>query len=253
MQDTTVFVGMDVHKGSISISVVNEQGNRVRPTVKLANDPNELRRWFARLQKEGRPRACYEAGSCGYEVQRLLAKMEIPCEVIAPALIPVRPGDQVKTDCRDAEKLARLYRAGELTPIRIPSEAEEAARDLCRCREDVREDVTRERHRLAKFLLRHGRVFTAGMAWSKAHWKWLHAQQLEESAAQATLVAYRSRLEETLGRLLALDQQLTALAAQEPFKSQVSKLRCLRGIETLSALILITESVTSAALSTPRT
>jgi transposase len=97
MQDTTLFVGMDVHKDTISISVVDDQGNRVRPTVTLANDPVQLRRWFGRLEKEGKPRGCYEAGSCGYEVQRLLAKMGIACDVIAPALIPVRPGDQVKT------------------------------------------------------------------------------------------------------------------------------------------------------------
>jgi transposase len=178
---------MDVHKESISVSVLVNDRREGRPTVKLRNDALELKRLFGRLKKEGEVRACYEAGSCGYEVHRLLAAMKISCDVVAPSLIPVRAGDRVKTDRRDAEKLARLYRAGELTSIRVPTEAEEALRDLVRCREDVREDVIRERDRLLKFLLRHGHSFTEGPKnWSMAHWQWLHKQSFENPTLKMT-------------------------------------------------------------------
>jgi transposase len=232
---------MDVHKESISVSVLVGE-REARPTVKIRNDVLELRRLFGRLKKEGEVRACYEAGSCGYEVQRQLSGMKILCEVIAPSLIPVRAGDRVKTDRRDAEKLARLFRAGELTSIRVPSEAEEALRDLVRCREDVREDVLRERDRLLKFLLRHGRKFTDGQKnWSMAHWKWVRSQTFENPLAQSVCTEYLARLEGTLGRLKTLDQELADAAVQEPYKQAVAKLRCLRGIDTLSAVILVAE------------
>jgi transposase len=242
MKRTTLVVGMDVHKESISVSVLEAGRKEARPTVKLRNDATELKRLFGRLKKEGEVKACYEAGSCGYEVQRVLAGMKVECDVIAPSLIPVRAGDRVKTDRRDAEKLARLYRAGELTSIRIPNEAEEALRDLVRCREDVREDVLRERDRLLKFLLRHGRTFTGGQKnWSMAHWKWLRQQSFENPMAQTVFTDYLVRLESTLGRLRALDQELAAAAEQEPYKGPVARLRCLRGIDTLSAVILVAE------------
>ncbi len=242
MKRTTLVVGMDVHKESISVSVLEAGRKEARPTVKLRNDATELKRLFGRLKKEGEVKACYEAGSCGYEVQRLLAGMKVECDVIAPSLIPVRSGDRAKTYRRDAEKLARLYRAGELTSIRIPNEAEEALRDVVRCREDVREDVLRERDRLLKLLLRHGRTFTGGQKnWSMAHWKWLRQQSFENPMAQMVFTDYLVRLESTLGRLRALDQELAAAAEQEPYKGPVARLRCLRGIDTLSAVILVAE------------
>jgi transposase len=241
MKDTTLVVGMDVHKESISISVLEGERRDARPSVTMPNDPARIRRYFAGLKREGTVRACYEAGACGYEVYRLLASMGIACDVVAPALIPVRAGDRVKTDRRDAEKLARLFRAGELASIRVPSEAEEALRDLCRCREDVREDILRERHRLLKFLLRHGRIFTQGRHWTLAHWAWLRTQRFDEPAAQTVFVEYLARLEGTLARLKALDQELAAAAEREPYRTPVARLRCLRGIDTLSAVVLVAE------------
>jgi transposase len=234
-----LYVGMDVHKESVSVAVLGDRG--LRPTVTVRNEPRELRRLLEKLKREGEVRACYEAGPCGYELQRLLSSMSIECEVIAPSLIPVRVGDKVKTDRRDAEKLARLYRAGELTSIRVPTEAEEAVRDLVRCREDAREDVLRERHRLLKFLLRHGHVFHEGKHWSLAHWAWLRKQRFEQAAAQTVYVEYLSRLESTLSRVKALDEQLAAAAQCEPYKTPVARLRCLRGIDTLSAITLVAE------------
>jgi transposase len=241
MKSTTLFVGMDVHKESISLSVLEGSQRDARPTVTVPNAASELKRLFGRLRKEGEVRACYEAGSCGYEVQRLLTAMKIECDVIAPSLIPVRAGDRVKTDRRDAEKLARLFRAGELTSIRVPTEAEEALRDLVRCREDVREDVLRERDRLLKFLLRHGQVFAGTKNWSRAHWVWLHALRFDQVMVQAVFVEYLARLEGTLARLKSLDQEIVTAAEREPYKEAVGRLRCLRGIDTLSAVILVAE------------
>lgn len=241
MQTTTLFVGMDVHKDSMAVSVLEAARGVARPTVTIPNQPAAVRRLFGRLRKEGRVRACYEAGSCGYQIYRQLAAMQIPCDVVAPSLIPVRAGDRVKTDRRDAKKLARLFRAGELTPIRVPSPAEEALRDLVRCRDDVREDLNRERQRLLKFLLRNGRIFQEGKHWLRAHWAWLRRQSFEDPSAQAVFVEYLARIEDTLSRQTALDQQIAAVAQREPYKTVVGQLRCLRGIDTLTAVVLVAE------------
>jgi transposase len=154
--------------------------------------------------------------------------MGIACDVVAPGLIPVRVGDRVKTDRRDAEKLARLFRAGELTSIRVPTEAEEALRDLIRCREDAREDVLRQRHHVLKFLLRHGRVF------------------------QTVFAEYLATLEKTLARVKVLDQEIAKQAEKEPYAALVGRLRCLRGIDTLSAMALIAEICDFARFEHPR-
>ena len=237
MKSTPLWVGLDVHKESISVAVFEDRHSTGRTVVTIPNEPTQIRKLFLRLKKEGEVHACYEAGSCGYEIYRQLATMGIACDVIAPGLIPVRVGDRVKTDRRDAEKLARLFRAGELTSIRVPSEAEEALRDLIRCREDV----LRQRHHVLKFLLRHGRVFRETKHWTLAHWKWLHAQRFDQALAQTVFTEYLTTLEKTLARVTTLDQEIAKQAEKEPYKALVGRLRCLRGIDTLSAMALIAE------------
>ena len=139
-----------------------------------------MRRLVGRLGDPGRLRACYEAGPTGFELARLLHRMGVSCQVIAPSLIPTAPGDKVKTDKRDCRRLARLHRAGELVAIRIPTLAEEAVRDLCRTRADMVADRTRARHRLSKFLLRHGCIWRGGNPWTQAHERWLGGQHFDE-------------------------------------------------------------------------
>lgn len=240
MNTTTLFVGLDVHKESISVCVLEGTQKEARPVVTIPNEPGQIRRVFAKLKREGTVRACYEAGACGYEVYRQLAAMTIECDVIAPSMIPIRAGDRIKTDRRDAEKLARLFRAGELVSVRVPSEAEEALRDLVRCREALREDILRERHRLLKFLLRHGRIHQ-GQHWTQDHWTWVRKQRFENPAANVTFVEYLSRLEGTISRQRAIDEEIAAAAEREPYKQKVAHLRCLRGIDTLSAVALVAE------------
>jgi transposase len=194
-----------------------------------------------RLSAKGPLRFCYEAGPCGYPVYRQITGMGWPCAVIAPGLTPVRPGDRVKTDRRDAEKLARLFRAGELTVIHVPTQAEEAVRDLVRAREDARIDKLRARQRLMKFLLRQGRVYQETKSWGVAHRDWVNAQRFDLPAQQVTLETYLRTLSEMESHLEALDKRIATLADAEPYKTPVRYLSCLNGIDTLSALIIFAE------------
>src|SRR5512144_3187693 len=166
MKDSTFWVGLDWHADSVKVSVFSPAGNEPVGRFEFVPDERGLVRLCKRLRSYGgRPRCVYEAGPCGYELQRYLSRHRVDCEVAAPSLIPRRPGDRVKTDRRDADKLGRLYRAGELTVVPVPDEKQEALRDLLRAREDVREDLLRRRHRLSKFLLRRGYRYRQGKAW----------------------------------------------------------------------------------------
>src|SRR5213594_1451574 len=151
------------------------RANATQPELReIPNEPRHVRRLFTRLLAKDAPvRACYEAGVSGYDLHRQLTALGVECSVIAPALTPRRPGQRIKTDRRDAVKLVRLFRAGELTAIHILDESEEAVRDLVRCRDDLRRDVMRWRHRVLKLLTRHGRAYLIGKNWSQAHWRWI--------------------------------------------------------------------------------
>lgn len=240
-KDSRIWVGLDVHKDTIAVCWLRDDSTP-EETREISNDPRAIRKLFRRFAGEGDLRVCYEAGPCGYVVRRQLEAMGIVCDVVAPSLIPRRPGERIKTDRRDARKLARLYRAGELTPIHIPTEAEEAVRDLLRCREDLGEDVARQRHRLGKFLLRQGRLWREGRrAWTQRHWAWLRTQRFEDPATQRTFDEYLAQLDFGVDRLRALDVELSAVGEQAPWQPLVARLRCLRGIDTISALTLLAE------------
>lgn len=242
MHQSIMVIGLDVHKDTIVAALLPSDAERPTETTTLENHPAALRRFIRRLAQTEPRVFVYEAGPCGYEVQRQLVAQHQHVAVIAPALTPVRPGDRVKTDRRDAEKLARLYRAGELTPIRVPTRAEEAARDLVRTREDTLVDRLRARHRLSKCLLRHGRIYRPTKPWGVAHRAWLHAQTFDELALQQTYTAYLRTLEEAEARLALITQQILDLAHTPPYQCPVQYLRCLRGIDTLSALTLVAET-----------
>jgi transposase len=235
-------VGLDVHKKTITLAVLPAGSDRTMGTLTIENNPAAVEKSVRHATSNGPAEFVYEAGPCGYEVQRQITAMGHVCVVVAPGLIPVRPGDRVKTDRRDAEKLARLHRAGELTTIRIPSREEEAARDLPRTREDVLADRLRARNRMSKFLLRQGRVFNETKSWGTAYWTWLRAQNFEWKALEQTFQAYLRTVEEADARLEVMDRQLLDLAQTQAYRTQVQYLRCFKGIDTLSALTIAVEA-----------
>ena len=240
MQSTTI-IAFDQHAAT-TVAAVLLPGQRTPAVHSLSSDIPTIQRFVARVKRQGAVSCCYEAGPCGFELQRALTARQIPCDVIAPALIPRRAGDRIKTDRRDAGQLAVLYRAGALTAIHIPSEEEEAARDLLRCREDIRADLLRARHRLSKFLLRHGRRFTATKKqWSKRHDAWLRAQTWSLCALDQTHRAYLRAVDEVVARLRDVEVQLHDLLTLEPLRPRVQRLRCFRGIDDLTALTIAAE------------
>ena len=251
MSEGTTHVGIDDSKRKLVVAILRPDAAAPEQR-ELPNDPRLIRRLFQRLAGEGAVRACYEAGVSGYDLYRQLTACGVACEVIAPALTPRRPGQRIKTDRRDAAKLVRLFRAGELTAIHVPNEAEEAVRDLLRCREDVRRDVLRWRHRLLKLLDRHGRLYLEGRNWTQRHWVWIRHQQFALASLQQTLEATVFALEQALARAAALDKTITTLAETAPYRTPVGWLRCFRGIDTLSAMILLAEIVDFQRFHHPR-
>jgi len=208
---------------------------------KLSTDDESVRRLIARFEEPSRVWACYEAGPTGYELARVLRNVGMHCEVIAPSLIPARPGDRVKTDKRDARRLALLFRAGQLSAVRVPTIAEEAVRDLCRARADMVIDRTRARHRLGKFLLRHGRVWRDGDNWTLKHEAWIRQQRFEERALNQTLAHYRATLSAREAAVDAVDADLALWFDRAPFADAVHRLAAYRGVTELGGLTLASE------------
>lgn len=236
------FVGLDVHKESIVASVLGPNSDRVDLSTKFENTPGALKSFVEKLKSRGPLTFVYEAGPCGYQVYRDLEAQGQECAVVAPGLIPRKPGDKVKTDRRDADKLAQLHRAGQLTTIRIPTRREEADRDLVRAREDALAERLRARHRLSKFLLRQGLVWRQTKAWSLKHRAWLGSLKFEFESHGRTFTGYMRGMEEVEARLAVLDREILELAATEAWKRVVANLRCLKGVDTLSALTMAVEA-----------
>ncbi len=235
-----IWVGLDVHRDSIT-SAVLAPGREVPVVDRWFHDEPSVRRFVSTLGDPKLLRLCYEAGPTGYDLARLLGRMGVSCEVIAPSLIPVTPGAKVKTDARDARRLAHLYRAGELTSVHIPTAGEEAIRDLARTRADLVIDRTRSRHRLSKFLLRHGEIYRGGVAWTVAHEHWLTQVHFEDRALTQTYAHYRAIVAGLDAHLGAVEQDLKVYLDQGPFAEAVSRLSAYRGITELGALMLSAE------------
>lgn len=235
-----VHLGLDVHKSTISVAVL-EPGQDSPRTDKIASDPDAVRRLIDRFEDVSRLRACYEAGPTGYELARQLGALGVRCQVIAPSLIPTAPGDRIKTDKRDCRRLARLLRAGELVAIRVPTVTEEAVRDLCRARVDMVIDRTRARHRLGKFLLRHGHVWRGGDNWTLKHEAWIAAQRFADPALTATFGHYRATLGAREAAVASIEADLTQWFTQPPFADAVVRLGAYRGASHTGALTLASE------------
>jgi transposase len=245
MEGSITWVGVDAHKKTLAVAVLAPDANKPEEFT-INNDEGSIRKLVQRLHRNARGRevrVCYEAGTCGYTLQRRLeASGKVVCEVIAPSLIPVKPGERIKTDRRDARKLAELYRAGVLTTVSPPSPEQEAIRDLCRCREDVRADLGRCRHRLVKMLVRRGFVFNStSRLWSVAHRSWLKAIVFENEIDRTVMAEYLVAIDQAERRLRAMDAELEKAAQLPLYREHVAWLRCFHGIDTIIAMIFVAE------------
>ena len=251
-----IYLGMDVHKDSMTIAVLPAAAKTPTRLERLPNELPKLQKWIARVAREGEIHACYEASGAGYVLHRALAAWGYACDVIAPSLIPKRSGVHRKHDTRDAADLARLYRAGELVAVRIPSEADERVRDVVRCRETFQREILKSRHYILKFLAKRGFVFRAGTNWCTPHLKWLQHLTTDGSplAAEDRLVyrEYHALLLYKLQRREELDRQIERLAELPTLAPMVRQLQCFRGISVHSAMVLATEIVDWRRFEHPR-
>lgn len=237
----TRFVGLDVHAATIAVAIAEPSGE-VRGMGTIPNEPEAVRKLMKRLDPAEALRVCYEAGPCGYTLYWQLTRLGISCVVVAPTLVPVKPGDRVKTDRRDAEKLARSFRSGDLTPVWVPDAAHEALRDLVRAREAAKKDQLRARHRLQKFLLRHGRRPPAGTAaWTEGDRRWLSAVRFEAPAQEATRTDYVAEVEHARERIVRMERALDEAVEVTPaaMRAVIDALQALRGIAKLAAVTIV--------------
>jgi transposase len=229
-----------VSKDSIAVAVLTPDGDRAT-VQKIFHDEQSVRRLIGRLDEDrSKLWACYEAGPTGYELYLLLS-VGVRCDVIAPSLVPRRPGDRVKTDKRDARQLAGLHRAGQLVAIGVPSPAQEAVRDLSRTRGDIVSDLTRARNRLTKFLLRHSVVWRDGSNWTRKHWQWLNGLHFDDRALATTFAHYRANVELRDTQLAAVEADLAPYCDGPLFGAQVRRLAAYRGVSRMGGLCLAAE------------
>jgi transposase len=238
MGQAKTFAGLDVHAAKVVAAVVDVESGELR-TRRLSGSTGKVVEFCAALPRPAR--VTFEAGPTGFGLARALDAAGVDCLVAAPGKIARPVQDRVKTDRRDAELLVRLLMAGQLHPVRVPTPAEEALRDLVRAREDLRGDLMRARHRVGKLLLRHDRRFTQTRNWTQAHRDWLGRVELDEPVAQAVLEDGIGAIDALLVRRDALERQMQTLWPESPWATEVARLRCLRGFDTLSALGLCAE------------
>ena len=248
------FLGLDVHAETIAVAVAEPDGE-VRSVGVIPNRPESIQQVVKKLGAPELLRACYEAGPTGYVVYWQLMALGVRCEVVAPTLVPVKPGDRVKTDRRDAVKLARRYRAGDLTPVWVPDAAHEALRDLVRAREAAKQDQLRARHRLGKFLLRQGRRPPTPMkAWTQTHLAWVKTVHVAYAAQEATLRDYLHEVEHAADRIARLERAIddAVQTAPPPQRAVIVALQALRGVALISAVTIVAEVGDLARFATPR-
>ncbi len=237
MTTTMTFAGLDVHARSTHVAAIDVASGELR-RARFGIGNEQVIGWLQALPQP--LRACYEAGPTGFALYRAAEAAGVAVQVVAPSKTPRAPGDRIKSDRKDAELLARLLLAGQLKFVTVPSASFEAARHLCRAREQVRSDLMRCRHRVSKLLLLHGRVYDRS-AWTKTHRGWLEQQRFDQTATELAYLDTLAAVDGLVARKRALDERLSRLAFEGEWSQTVARLRCFRGVDTLTALVLALE------------
>lgn len=250
------FLGLDVHAKTIAVAVAEPNGE-IRSLGMIRNRFEAVRKLIQKLGPAKRLRACYEAGPTGYVVYWQLTALGVVCQVVAPTLVPTKAGDRVKTDRRDAEKLARCFRAGDLTAVWVPDAAHEALRDLVRAREDARQDQHRARKRLGTFLLRHGWYPPDDIKtkWTAKHLTWIKEKiKFQQPASETTFLDYVHEVEHAADRIRSLEKAIDDAVEKAPAEIQevVQALQALRGVAKIAAVTIVAELGSLSRFSDPR-
>lgn len=253
MKDTIKYVGLDVSKEKIAVAIAEEGRGETRYFGEIPHKPEAVRKLVKKLGEPDTLRVCYEAGPTGYPLYRLLISLGVHCEVIAPTLIPKKPGDRVKTDRKDSIRLAQLYRSGELTSIYVPTPEDEALRDLVRAREDAKEDELRAKHRLTKYLLRNNIQPPPGVnKFTKKYREWLDTLKFESSASQVVFQEYYHQLKELEQRIKRLEEEIKIQATEGFHAPIIQVLQAFRGVALITAASIAAEIGSFKRFPTPK-
>jgi len=249
----SIYVGLDVHKATIAVAVARGVRGDVMYHGEIANTPTQVRKLIKRLSPHGEVlNVCYEAGPCGYGLYRELTAQGHDCEVVAPSLIPRKAGERLKTDRRDAVMLARLHRAGELTPVWVPDREQEAVRDLTRAREDMKGLELKARQRLGAYLLRHGQVYPGDSRWTKAHFRWLEQVKFDTALQQLVFQEYVDTVKAAQKRVASLELQMREALKDWSLGPVAESLMALRGVSLITAMTTLAELGDITRFDSPR-
>lgn len=254
MREFSKYVGLDTHKETVAVAVGDAIGGKARYYGEIANTPEAIRKLVKKLCPDGEVISfCYEAGPCGYEIYRQISQLGHHCSVVAPSLIPTKPGERVKTDRRDSEKLSRLDRAGELTAVWVPDQEQEAMRDLTRAREDMKglERITKQR--LNAFLLRYGRIYESGKSrWTQAHFRWMEGLKFDVTVQQIVFQEYVDAVKQAEARVAGLEKEMEKALEHWVLAPAVEALMALRGIKLITAMTVMAELGDITRFDSPR-
>jgi len=254
MREFSKYVGLDTHKETIAVAVADAIGGKARYYGEIANAPEAIRKLVKKLCPDGEVISfCYEAGPCGYEIYRQISRLGHHCSVVAPSLIPTKPGERVKTDRRDSEKLSQLDRAGELTAVWVPDQEQEAMRDLTRAREDMKglERITKQR--LNAFLLRYGRMYESGKSrWTQAHFRWLEGLKFDVTVQQIVFQEYVDAAKQAEARVAGLEKEMEKALEHWVLAPVVEAMMALRGIKLITAMTVMAELGDISRFDSPR-